>query len=363
MRTPAPPPFATFALATLATSGGHTVAALRTDGAAGPTTAFFSAYLISALLAPFALRRLGLAGAWRLGLWGSLLGALGLWLLAPGPGWWLARGFAGGGYGLLLVTLEAWCLACPTPSAALARYLVVFYAAAAAAQLTALSPDTIALALPALALAARIGAQRLRGPALGDVASARPRLVALAPGAAWVVFGSGLVFGALYAGGPAFARAVAPAPWAATLFMVGAIVSGAWLQGAAVAWSARLGRWPVLTLACLALAGSAALTAWPGAPYAVSLLGVLGVGATAAVLYPIGLIILADRVSEAERPAASSTMLAVLAAGSALGPAVAQRLPSLTPGGGGWQLTAAVAMFTSLVALWSIRPLRRRARA
>lgn len=346
-----PPPYLLFALATVATQAGHVLSALAGGATAARGAAYFAAYLVGAALAPALIDRLGMRRTWQLGLG---VGALGAVALAVWPTGWpgLSARLAGGaGYGIVLVGVESWCLAMERPDRALARYLVVFYWAAALAQLAALAPKTAGAPVAALALVALWPAALGAAPPVEAAGRPRPSLLAAAPGGAIAVFTSGLVFGGLYASGPIFARATAPGPLAAAALMVAVILAGAVLQRPAVQLAARLGRGAVIGLASLGLIGAAAAASMAGVSYLAGVGGAAAVGALAALLYPMGLATLAERVAPASRPAASGTMLVVLAAGSSAGPGLASALDGPLAGSGVWALTVGVGLATAATAL------------
>lgn len=355
-----PPPFLVFALATVATQAGHVLSALAGGATAARGAVYFAAYLVAAASTPALIDRLGLRRTWSIGLWIGAAGAVALAVAPVGALGLAARIASGAGYGILLVGIESWCLASAQPERALARYLVVFYAAAALAQLTAVAPEALG---GAVALVAAVALwPRATGPAPEIQAAARPRpaLLAVAPGAALAVFTSGLVFGGLYASGSIYARATAPNALAAAALMVAVILAGAALQRPAVQLANRLGRGAVIGLASLGLIGAAAAASQGAVSYVAALGGAAAVGALAALLYPMALATLASRLAPDARPAASGTMLVVLAAGSSAGPALASALDGALPGSGVWALTVGVGLATAASSLSGMLWTRRR---
>ncbi len=298
----------------------------------GLTSAYYAGYLVGTFTMPPLIRRIGHIRAFAFctacAACVVLLHALGTW-----PWLWLLLRLL---TGIVLVGLyaiiESWLNAQAAPSqrgSVFAAYMVVNLGALALSQqLLRIDGEPFVLftvvALFACAATLPVVLTRQAQPAPQTTPRLQwKRLRATAPTAVLGALLSGLAMGAFYGLAPVYARRVGFDTAQVSVYMSAGIFGGAALQWPLGRWSDRMDR--RLTLAVVGVAATLlAMLAWLAGGHAVAAMALIFLyGGMAFAVYPIVVAHLVDYLEPEELLAASSSVLLVYGAGSALGPLVA----------------------------------------
>lgn len=298
----------------------------------GLTSAFYAGYLVGTFAMPPLIRRIGHIRAFAFctacAACVVLLHAMAAWPWL----WLLLRLLAGIVLVGLYAIIESWLNAqAPTGQrgAVFATYMAVNLGALALSQqllridgqpfvlFTVVALFTCAATLPVvMTRQAQPAAQTAPRLHLSHLYAVAPTAIA---GAAL----SGLAMGAFYGLAPVYARRIGFDTAQISLYMSAGIFGGAALQWPLGRWSDRMDR--RLTLAVVgAIAAAMAILAWiMGARAVPDMVLIFLYGGMAFAVYPIVVAHLVDYLEPGELLAASSSVLLIYGAGSALGPLVA----------------------------------------
>jgi len=330
------------------------------------TASYFAGLTLGSLLAARIILRAGHIRAFTALV--SLMSATALvYALSPAPLLWgvlrLAEGFCMAG---VFICVESWLNDSATPSsrgAILACYMTALYVGQAGGQFL-LRLDVLGVVGPLLVISilmsvavVPVALTRRVGPQLTDVVSLSVvRLYRASPLGTAGTAVSGLLLGALYALGPAFARAMGFSIADSALFMSAVIFGGVALQ------------WPLGRLSDgfdrrYVIVGSlAAVVVASAVMFAVDRLGhnaLLGAGilfgGTTFALYPLCVAHTNDYLSPRERVGGSGGLILIYSAAATLGPLLASAAMALLGPPGLFVFSAAVAALGGAFGLWRIR--------
>jgi len=245
--------------------------------------------------------------------------------------WLLLRFMTGVAVSGLYTVIESWLNSQATPESRgriLAIYTLITLLALGFGQVLinvgpveSSTPFTLAAMFMALAIIP-VGMTRRLAPAPLGSTRIRFRLLYQRSHSAFAgAILSGLVTGSFWALGAVFASNFSQTPRDVSLFMIAAILGGAFFQYP-IGWlSDRVDRRRVLLCLCLASVVTASLVAL-GVEQSWFLLAVLGFGATALPLYSVALATAADVANEDEFVAIGTSVLLLNALGGAAAPLV-----------------------------------------
>lgn len=301
----------------------------------GLTSAYYAGYLIGTFTMPPLIRRIGHIRAFAFCTAGAacvvLLHAISTWPWM----WLLLRLLAGIVLVGLYAIIESWLNAQAPPQqrgSVFAAYMVVNLGALALSQqllrihgepfvlFTVVALFTCAATLPVVLT-------RQAQPAPQTTPRLQwSRLRRVAPTAVAGALLSGLAMGAFYGLAPVYAHRIGFDTTRVSLYMTAGILGGAALQWPLGRWSDRMDR--RLTLALVGAAATLlALLAWLAGAHVLPAMALIFLyGGMAFAIYPIVVAHLVDYLEPEELLAASSSVLLIYGAGSALGPLAAGTL-------------------------------------
>ncbi len=296
-------------------------------------SAYFFGYVLGSFVCPLLIRHVGSIRAFAT--FAAIVASVTLaHALSINPWWWLVLRLIAGTamVGLYMVT-ESW-LNASLPRAyrvsVFSFYITLTLVAMAAGQLLLMAaPVTgstlflVAGMLVVLGLVP-VTATRLEQPTLGSAPQLSPwRLMRRAPFALTATFLSGLVTGAFWGLGAAFAARIGLSPTGVGAFVASVIAGGVLAQWPLGRLSDHVGRRPVLIGAAtcgavfaLLLASATRSPPWLMLPFA------FGLGATTLSLYALAVAHTNDLLQSHEVLAATKALLLAVGLGSALGPLI-----------------------------------------
>lgn len=310
---------------------------------AAVTTVYFAGLTTGSLYVPRIINRVGHIRGFAAFV--SLFSATALaYALIEAPPWWMALRFADGFcLAAVFVCLESWLNERTdqrTRGTVLSAYMIALYLGQAAGQqLLSLSPTAPALpfliaSIPISLAVIPIALTRLSGPAVQEhLPVPIGRLYAASPLGSIGAIAAGVMLGAFYGLGAAYARRLGMSVADTATFMSVVIVGGVALQWPLGLLSDRFDRRRVIVATLAGCVATSVLLSFASAEAAILPLGAL-FGGLGFALYPLSVAHTNDHLDAAGRVSASGGLVLLYSVGAIAGPLLAgAAMEPLGPGG------------------------------